>query len=77
MAVGAGLLLADDAPAADTELVKLVAAAEPVGVLQDALLLGGHEQLVTAHRARVRLQGALRDPLLLVVACKISGINCN
>ncbi len=43
MAVGASLLLANDAPAADTELVELVAAAEPVGVLQDALLLGGHE----------------------------------
>ena len=70
MAVWAGLFLAHDAPAPDTELVELVAAGQAVGVLQHSLLLSRHQQLVAAHRARVRLQPALRDTLLLVVALR-------
>ena len=49
VAVRTGLLLADNAPAADTELVELVATAESEGVLQDALLVHGHQQLLPAN----------------------------
>ena len=49
MAVWTGLLLAYNAPAADTELVELVATAEPEGVLQDPLLVHRHQQLLPTH----------------------------
>ena len=47
VAVRTGLLLADDAPAADTKLVELVAAAESEGVLQHSLLVSRHKQLLS------------------------------
>ena len=43
VAVGAGLLLAYNAPSTDAELVELVAAGEAVGVLQNALLFSRHQ----------------------------------
>ena len=38
-----------DSPAPDAELMELVAAGESEGVLQDAILVCSHQQLVPTH----------------------------
>ena len=47
--VGAGLLLADDAPAANAELVELVSAGQAECVLDDPLLPRSNKQLVATN----------------------------
>ena len=47
--VGAGLLLAHDAPAADAELMELVATGKTKCVLDDSFRVSSHQQLVATN----------------------------
>ena len=68
VAVRTGLPFSNDTPSTNTELVELVTTGEPECVLDNSLFPYGNQQLVTAHCAGIRLQGAFRDSFLFVVS---------
>lgn len=56
LAIGTRLLLAHNAPASYAELVENMITGELVGVLDDALFLFRHQQLIAAHRAHILIE---------------------
>uniref|UniRef100_A0A2M3ZVR6 Putative secreted peptide n=1 Tax=Anopheles braziliensis TaxID=58242 RepID=A0A2M3ZVR6_9DIPT len=67
LAVGTGLLLPHDAPAADAELVEHMITGQLVRVLDHARLVHVRQQLVAANGAHVPLEVPRRDTLRCVV----------
>lgn len=68
VAVWTGLLLADNAPSSDAELMELVATGQSVGVLDHSVLPSSYQQFVGAHSTCILFQMPFWHSLLLVVA---------
>ena len=61
-----------DSPAPDAELMELVAAGESEGVLQDAILVCSHQQLVPTHCTRGQTHFNLDDIHVLLTSASVS-----
>lgn len=64
LAIRTRLLLSDDAPATDAELVECVIARQFVRVLDDARLVLADQQPVAAHRTDILFEGTRWHALL-------------